>query len=195
MGMTDQEKKEKRKQYLLEYNAVRRERYKNNPQKIDARNKKWRQDNKTTINAINKKWRDTNPEKMSNFRKAWDEKNPDNAKIRSKVWKDKNGELNHTFSSKHRALKLNKLHTEHDFELEKRLYVLARNCEAIFNESFEIDHILPYSCGGWHHHENLQVIPASVNRQKKNNPDFQSNWPNFKTWRDLPEFLLSEKNF
>jgi hypothetical protein len=188
MGMTDQEKKEKRNAYQKAWRKA-------NLEKAKASEKAWRDANREKETTRAKAWRNNNREKVNDSVKKWKKANLEKVKALEKSWRDANPESLRVNFNKKRALSFNKLHPDHDIKKERSLYILAKNCEAIFNEPFDVDHILPYGCGGWHHHDNLQVIPARINRQKKDNPDFQSNWPNFKTWRDLPEFLLSEKNF
>lgn len=160
-----------------------------------AYNKAYKAKNKETISLYNKRYSIKNRNKCKERKKVYRESNLDKFKTYIKAWNDVNFHVKSTHNSKNRALRLNRLHPDHDVEIEKSLYILAKNCEAIFNEPFEIDHILPYDCGGWHHHLNLQVIPKRINRNKFNNPDYECNWPNYKTWRDLPDFLLKDKNF
>ena len=155
--------------------------------------KAWRAANKEKRKEYKKAWDTANKEKQQEYKKAHYAENTDKYKNYSKAWRAANAELYYTFMTKQRALKLNRLHPDHDVEIERSLYILAKNCEAIFNEPFHIDHILPYDCGGTHHHLNLQVIPARVNRNKKNNLDYECNWPNFKTWKNLPDYLLIDK--
>jgi hypothetical protein len=52
-----------------------------------------------------------------------------------------------------------------------------------------IDHIIPLSCGGWHHEKNLQPLPCFLNQSKKHNPFWLSPSPSYKDWRDVPRDL------
>lgn len=169
--------------------------YERNVDKVKKRCKAYYEANTERIKAQTKAWINANADKVKESRKAYREANADKLKESNKAWSAANQDIRYTGESKKRALKFNRLHPDHDVEIERSLYILAKNCEAIFNEPFDIDHILPYSCGGWHHNLNLQVIPARINRQKNNNPDYECSWPNYKTWRDLPDFLLKDKNF
>ncbi len=50
-----------------------------------------------------------------------------------------------------------------------------------------VDHIIPLNAGGFHHEKNLQVIPASVNASKRDNPFWTLD--GYLSWRDVPSFL------
>jgi 5-methylcytosine-specific restriction endonuclease McrA len=52
-----------------------------------------------------------------------------------------------------------------DMKLLKFIYQYCPN-------GYEVDHIIPLSKGGSHHPTNLQYLPSVINRQKKNNTDF-----------------------
>ena len=203
--MTEEEKKNKKREYMKAWKAANAKKIRDyekayrqaNADKLRERKKRYdteyRQANDEKIKARRRQHYITNFEKISEKNRKYYKTNSEKVKINTKKWKNNNPELHYVQSTKQRAFKLNRLHPDHDKEKEIVLYILSKNLEAIFNEPFDIDHILPYDCGGWHHHENLQVIPARINRTKQNNPDYECNWPGYKTWKDLPDYLLIDK--
>ena len=68
--------------------------------------------------------------------------------------------------SKRRAIKLEQLHPDHDKEVEEKLFAAARFHEEEFGEKLHVDHIIPLARGGWHWHENLRILPESLNCSK-----------------------------
>ena len=56
---------------------------------------------------------------------------------------------------------------------------------------YSIDHIIPLSIGGKHHHSNLQIMPKWLNILKRANPWWE--YPGYKCWRDVPEKLRPRK--
>ena len=53
-----------------------------------------------------------------------------------------------------------------------------------------VDHIIPIKHGGFHHHENLQVLPANVNLAKSSTPFWVSS--TYKDFRAVPQWLWPE---
>jgi len=50
------------------------------------------------------------------------------------------------------------------------IYLQCDRLNGIFGEQvFEVDHTVPLSKGGKHHPNNLQIVPRSWNREKRNN--------------------------
>lgn len=89
--------------------------------------------------------------------------------------------------SKARARKSGVLHPDMDFNREE---ALVRECYRLIKETGEqhhIDHIIPATFGGWHHHLNLQILPETVNFSKRANPLWKVD--GYKCWMDVPEFL------
>lgn len=52
-----------------------------------------------------------------------------------------------------------------------------------------VDHIIPSAHKGWHHEENLQVMPASLNSSKRDNPFWLAPSMSYKDWREVPREL------
>lgn len=62
------------------------------------------------------------------------------------------------------------LHPDSDRAKEEELHKRAKQREIETGEKWCVDHVVPLGRGGWHHHDNLQVIPLSWNSQKQDNP-------------------------
>ena len=65
---------------------------------------------------------------------------------------------------------------------------MKKRLEQCLDIKYNIDHILPTARGGYHHHLNLQVIPADINFKKNDNLEFRH--PSLVHWTELPVFLL-----
>lgn len=89
-----------------------------------------------------------------------------------------------------RAKKEGYIHPLHDNEIEMVLEDQRRRLELCIGLPHHLDHIFPIRMGGLHHHENLQVIPRSVNLSKNRKLNFKHSV--FKTIKDLPEWLYDE---
>jgi hypothetical protein len=146
--------------------------------------KEWRKDNKDIVSQRNKAWREANPEKARENLRRWYKKNKEWANQSKREWAKRNPEkLKGQYErkknniekfrqqgrekrSKRRALLLERLHPDHNQEIER---VLIKQCQSLTKRlgiKFEIDHIVPLSQGGWHHHLNIHIIPMSWNRRK-----------------------------
>lgn len=90
-------------------------------------------------------------------------------------------------SLRHVARKLARTHPEHDDAIKIQLCKDAGKLTRETGIKHHIDHIIPLSRGGWHHHLNMQVLPGTLNHQKSANPFWQM--PGYKSWRDVPEHL------
>ena len=91
-------------------------------------------------------------------------------------------------SSKRRALKKNATHPDHDQNIEKTYVDMRIRLEDCLGIKYNVDHILPLTKGGYHHHGNLQTIPESLNDSKRANLKFRH--PSLVHWTELPAFLL-----
>jgi hypothetical protein len=168
---------------------------------------KWRGDNKEVVSERNKQWRDANPDKArDNLRKwrkenrerdleitrNWRKKNPDKVKL---MYENKKKDIqkfrldSRIRRAKRRSLLIERLHPEHDAKIER---LLVLQCQSLFNRlgiKFEVDHIIPITKGGWHHHTNLHVIPMTLNRRKHNKDN--SSLPNCWNLQERCRLLLT----
>ena len=146
---------------------------------------KFCQDNKGKIAEQNKKWREENPEKAKENLRKWKRANKDYVNFKVREWNRNNkskikeglirrklrdldgyNSIKRMAAAKRRAIKMERLHADHNFQIEK---TLTDQCKSLYNRlgiKFEVDHIIALADGGWHHHTNLHVIPLSWNRRK-----------------------------
>jgi len=147
---------------------------------------KWRGDNKQIVSERNKKWREANPEKARENLRQWRNKNRDHSNAVNRKWMAANPDKvklmyehkkkdiekfrldGRVKRAKRRSLLLQQLHPEHDANIEKTLVAQCQSLHKRLGIKFEIDHIVPITKGGWHHHTNLHVIPMTLNRRKHN---------------------------
>jgi hypothetical protein len=141
-----------------------------NPELISIRQKQWRDSNPEKAKENLRKWRKKNKDYVNQKVREWNKNNP--SKIRERILKrrikdlDGYNAIKRMASAKRRAIKMERLHVDHDFEIEK---VLTNQCKSLYNRlgiKFEVDHIVALADGGWHHHTNLHVIPLTWNRRK-----------------------------
>jgi hypothetical protein len=88
---------------------------------------------------------------------------------------------------RYQANKKQRLHKDHSVIAETELHSQAIRLTKETGIKHHVDHIIPIWGGGWHHHANLQVLPALINASKGRNP-FWEQAP-YKSWRDVPEEL------
>ena len=70
-------------------------------------------------------------------------------------------------SAKRKALKIQATLPTTDNELIKNLYELRKFTTEGYGEQYHVDHIIPLSIGGAHHQDNMRVITAKENLEKK----------------------------
>lgn len=147
---------------------------------------KFCQDNKKKVAAGHKKWREANPEKARDNLRSWRSKNKEKDLMTAREWRKNNPSKvklmyenkkkdmakfrldGRVRRAKRRSLLLNQLHPDHDASIEKTLVAQCQSLHKRLGIKFEIDHIVPITKGGWHHHTNLHVIPMTLNRRKHN---------------------------
>lgn len=72
-----------------------------------------------------------------------------------------------------------------------KVFELSRKISQETGMPHEVDHIIPMNLGGWHHHDNLQILPHKINESKHVDPFWEM--VGFKSWKDVPEHLWPEK--
>ena len=107
--------------------------------------------------------------------------------VRSKKWQHENKPRRALHSSHRRTLKRNQLHAEHNFSIEEKMRNAAGKLTIETGVEHHVDHIIPIKHGGWHHHENLQILPAPVNQSKSSSPFWISS--TYKDFRSVPQCL------
>jgi len=133
-----------------------------------------------------KKWREANPEKHKETWMAYRERNIETMRKRCLDWRHKNKEFANKLSAewaknnpaktaaqaaKRRSALLNATPSWVNFDEIQIEYDLANWCSNVMGEKYHVDHIVPLQSKlvcGLHVHNNLRVIPASVNLTKSN---------------------------
>lgn len=130
---------------------------------------------RAAFNQKRKTERQTNPEVLARD------------KERQAEWR-KNNRAKKTAADRRRdAHKLAAVHPDSDIRKECDFYTVARRLTRSTGKKHVVDHIIPLSVGGFHHHENLQVIPDSLNAQKRDDPLWTSDI--YRDWRSVPVHL------
>ena len=147
---------EENKEHLDEYQVAYR---KANKKRIRRRHREYHARHRAKRNAQSAAYRAVNPEKMRQLDRAYRQNNPDkNAAKAAKARADR-AQATPPWLTK-----------EHLKEIES-FYATAKALEQAFGGKYDVDHIFPIKgrtgCG-LHVPWNLQVLPASRNRQKSN---------------------------
>lgn len=137
------------------------------------------------------RWAARDAEGYKAYRRSIYQRNPEAQAERSRNWIKNNPEAafvcSRSSTAKRRAVVMDLLHPEMDYEAEAKLLVECYELVMKTGESHHIDHIISMSLGGWHHHLNLQILPQHLNVTKKENPLWHHQ--GYKSWVDVPEFL------
>lgn len=190
---------EKRNSYNASYRAKHKEYFKafavsyyaRNKEKAKASAKAWYAANKEKAKATSSAYRIANRERRVEAARAWRAANNDRSKELTSFWKKRNPDKVKAQLAARRSRKFGQLHPKHDAKAELALCRLADSLTQSTGQNYHVDHIIPLACGGWHHHDNLQVLPAAENIRKKDNPFWEL--PGFKSWKDVPAELWPEK--
>ena len=86
-------------------------------------------------------------------------------------WRKENPGLSNAITVKYRCAKLKRTPSYANLDLIKKFYVIANTLNKITDEYWEVDHIIPLQgelVSGFHHENNLQIIPRKLNRKKHN---------------------------
>lgn len=159
-------------------NANNRAAYREDPEKREtvlAWNRRYYRDNRDKIKAQKRQYREDNAEMISEKAREHRKANLEGLRKAQREYYQKNKDIFIAHANKRRALKRSATHPGHDTEREFRLRKLARRLTHMTGETWHVDHVVPLSRGGYHHHHNLQVIPAAWNLSKKADPFWQPN--------------------
>jgi hypothetical protein len=108
------------------------------------------------------KWRAAHPEKHREYAREWKRNNKE--KFRS--YRKAHPEQLVMASHKIRAKKKMATDPLHEREIERTLHRQRIRLDECTNIRWSVDHIVPLSTGGKHHHANLQVLPLTLNKKK-----------------------------
>ena len=166
---------ENREKYLARDKKYREE----NHDKHLARGKKYYQENRDEIAARNKKYREENREKVAARAKRYYEENRDKHLARDKKYCAENPEKKAAAVAKRRSAKIERIPSwsnDDDLKAIKKIYARCKRINKLTGVEHQVDHVIPLqgdSISGLHHSTNLAIIPAALNRSKKNKWEFQ----------------------
>lgn len=163
----------------------------------------WQRKNKEHLREYRKQYREKNREKIKEYhRKYWRTKINPETKARSikrarkwmlenpeyhKEYYQKNKEYYHAKTIKRRATIFSRLHPDADLKKIAEIYKQRAEISKKAQAPYAVDHIIPISLGGYHHQDNMQIMPEPLNKSKAANPTWEMR--GYKSWRDVPEFL------
>ena len=145
-----------------------------NPDKYLASVQKWISGNRELHGTRVRRWQDANKDKVRVDAKAWVAANPDKVKAKTLRY-IKNHPDAYTARSvasvAMRAKRVPQWLTSDDKWMMQQAYNLAKLRTRLFGFVWEVDHIIPLRgkiVSGLHVPTNLQVIPKTENRNKRN---------------------------
>ena len=138
-------------------------------QKLKENAKKYRLDNKEKINMQRKKRQAKNRESFNAKAKKWRDKNTEKVKASVKKYQQNNPDKLIVNCANYRARKFGATvyMTKKDKAKIAELYTIAKDATKLFGYNWEVDHIVPLNKAGLHKLSNLQVVPTSWNRAKR----------------------------
>ncbi|MHB8914935.1 MAG: HNH endonuclease [Thiobacillus sp.] len=156
--------KEKLRAYRLAY-------YSANTDKLRAYRLAYYSANTDKLRAYQESYRDANPEKCRARFAAWRAANTEKARASNAVWRTENPDKIRVNNHNYRAMK-----RENGGKLSQgvaaRLFKLQRGkcacgCKKPLGDNYHLDHIIPIALGGSNTDENIQLLRAKCNIQKK----------------------------
>jgi post-segregation antitoxin (ccd killing protein) len=145
-----------------------------NPEKHSASMQKWIDGNRELHGTRVKRWQEANKDKVRADAKAWVKANPEKVKAKHLRHIKKHPDAytaRSVASVARRAKRVPQWLTSDDKWMMRQAYNLAKLRTQLFGFVWEVDHIIPLRgelVSGLHVPTNLQVIPKSENRSKKN---------------------------
>lgn len=146
-----------------------------------------------------KKYRAKNAAKVAKCRKLYREKNAEKIKAYTKTDAWKTNQRRYRQRNPERLLKYwraredrvrRQMHPMHDYAIEAAMKL---RCIELYKQTgikHAIDHIIPIASCGWHHHDNLQILPAHINTAKHSKPCWFM--AGYESWVDVPIDLWPE---
>lgn len=172
--------KEKRRAWIeknkAKYKAKIHEWYVKNRKSSLERSRAWYVNNREAVRRKYRELYSSDVDLQRERKRLWVEKRP---MVYAKIYARS--------LAKRRVLMSTKTHPLHDIDIEEKMIAQCRDIEASTGIAHCIDHIIPISKGGFHHHDNLQILPSVINRKKYNNPTWEQE--GFRCWRNVPRFL------
>lgn len=150
------------------------DKYKNNRDSQLASWRKWHDSNKNIHKIRVKRWQLANKDKVKTNAKAWTVANPEKVKAKALRYIKKHPDAytaRAVASVAKRAKRVPQWLTSEDRWLMREAYSLAKLRTELFGFKWEVDHIIPLRgnlVSGLHVPTNLQVLPKTENRSKRN---------------------------
>jgi hypothetical protein len=157
---------EERKQRRLEMERRRRAA---NKEKFLAYDRDWKAANRERVNFLARERRRKNPEKHKAASKAYALKNKQKKSEQFRAWRLKNKAVCAARSVARKKFYVRQLRqlTERQLAVMESVYQASRRITGCIGVEFHVDHIVPISRGGSHAPNNIQLMPARLNIQKK----------------------------
>jgi hypothetical protein len=137
-----------------ELNAKRRQ----NKEAYNAYNREYYAKKRTVIRTKRAEEKIRRADAYKEYARKWYTNNPEKCRLRCRA---------------RRASIAKAASPNHDRKIELALEHARRRISQCVAVSFEIDHIMPIKHGGLHHHGNLQLLPATLNRKKNARPNYE----------------------
>lgn len=157
---------------------VKKQYYRANKQKMDARKKVWKLNHRDHVNAQTCGYYRANPKAHHERVAVWVKENPDKAKATRDCWRAENKARLNAQQANRRSVKLLATPKWANQAYLQLFYVMAKEETTRLSRPVEVDHIVPLRhplvCG-LHCENNLQLMFESDNKRKSN-----------KHWPDMP---------
>ena len=179
-------------------------RARNNPEKAKSIFKKWSLKYKERLIAERKeKWASDvagnrarcrnyyakNRDSLLEYSKKWSKKNRASIRERERAYLENNRAKIYAKIAKREAAKRRLIHPDTDNSKIMGFFNSAKIATLSSGVKHSVDHIIPMAKNGWHHQDNLQVIPSSMNSEKGKKAFWLAPSMEFKDWRDVPREL------
>lgn len=153
-------------------------------------NREYKKRNKSKIEESRKEYKQANKTKIKLSSKDYYIKNKDHIKTRNSEYNKNNRDLCNAKLARYRAKKKNQTHKDYNNDIALSFYEHSQRVSRCLGIRYQVDHILPINKGGYHHHGNLQSIPAHFNESKQDNLDYRNDL--LIHWSQLPPNLLDQ---
>lgn len=143
------------------------------PEMQAARSRAWFLANKEKANAATKAWQQANRDRSAASAKARAAANPERTKANAAAWRQANKATVCDYAAAYRFASKRAACPWADRDLIKDIYKLA-SVYREFGHDVHVDHEIPLRgklVSGLHTHDNLQLLPSSINRSKSNHFD------------------------